>query len=345
MSTDNPKYTKQPTLPGIDFAPKKVRKHGLQETHSYPLVSNGKEPTEGRFTGSFRVPARYAWKFRSLEIRSATAWPALTLDVDDPDAYERLCGLCLGKILPWPNWTVERIRNGHIQPTWTFFRPVLRGPGARKNPLLVLGRIAEYYREATGGDHGFGGCLQHNPMARAYRVGEMRTYWGPTRPYGLEQLKVVIPSGWRMPPEPTTEYGRNCFLFKDGCRWGGSPRNHGRPVLPYLEAQNQRLTSPLDLREVAGIARSVERYRKGQTYYTSQQRSLWGQERGIRSGQARRSRTQKRDETILLLASQGWTQRAIAAQVGLSAMGVNKVLKRLVNRTTQLMFSGPALFE
>ena len=78
-----------------------------------------------------------------------------------------------------------------------------------------------------------------------------------------------------------------------------------------------------------GIARSVERYRKGQTYYTSQQRSLWGQERGIRSGQARRSRTQKRDETILLLAAQGWTQRAIAAS-GWDCLqgGVNKVLKR-----------------
>ena len=56
MSTDNPKYTKQPTLPGIDFAPKKVRKHGLQETHSYPLVSNGKEPTEGRFHGFLSGP-------------------------------------------------------------------------------------------------------------------------------------------------------------------------------------------------------------------------------------------------------------------------------------------------
>ena len=329
MSTDNPKYTKQPTLPGIDFAPKKVRKHGLKETHTYPQVSNGKEPTEGRFTGSFRVPARHAWKFRSLEIRSATAWPALTLDIDDPGAYERLVGLCWEKLLPWPNWTVERVGNGHIQPTWTISSPVLRGPRARKNPLLVLGRIAEYYRDTLGGDYGFGGCLQHNPMSRPHRRGTMRTYWGPTRPYGLEQLKVVIPSGWRMPAEPTTEVGRNVFLFKDGCKWGGSERNHGRPVLPYLEAQNDRLSVPLGQREVEGIARSVERYRKGQTYYTSEQRSLWGQERGIRSGQARRSRTQERDETILLLASQGWTQRAIANQFGIAHTTVLRAIRRL----------------
>ena len=82
--------------------------------------------------------------------------------------------------------------------------------------------------KATGGDHGFGGCLQHNPMARAYRVGEMRTYWGPTRPYGLEQLKVVIPSGWRMPPEPTTEVRTELSFYSRTVAGGAAvPRNHG----------------------------------------------------------------------------------------------------------------------
>ena len=40
---------------------------------------------------------------------------------------------------------------------------------------------------------------------------------------------------------------------------------------------------------------------------------------------------------ILLLAAQGWTQRAIANQFGMSHVGIGKVIKRFGNRTTQLM--------
>ena len=57
----------QLTLPGIDFAPPKVRRYGLREAHSYPLVSHGKD-VAGNWRGSFRVPAARAWTFPELEI-------------------------------------------------------------------------------------------------------------------------------------------------------------------------------------------------------------------------------------------------------------------------------------
>ena len=46
----------QLTLPGIEFAPGKVRRHGLREFHTYPLVSPGKDAA-GAWPGSWRVPA------------------------------------------------------------------------------------------------------------------------------------------------------------------------------------------------------------------------------------------------------------------------------------------------
>ena len=90
---------------GIDYAPKVVRDHGLQETHTYPLVSVNRGT-------SFRVHARQAWDYPSLELRAANSWPALTLDCDVPSAVVD----CLywnhhggdGPALPRPSVVVER---------------------------------------------------------------------------------------------------------------------------------------------------------------------------------------------------------------------------------------------
>ena len=170
----------------------------------------GRNRTAGRFTGSFRVPARYAWKFRSLEIRSATAWPALTLDIDDPDAYERLVRVVFGeKCYPGLTGLSKGSGTAISNRLGQLFVPFSGVQGRARIPCWSWAGLRNTTGKSMGGDHGFSGCLQHNPMSRPYRVGEMQTYWGPTRPYGLEQLKVVIPSGWRMPPEPTTECGRN----------------------------------------------------------------------------------------------------------------------------------------
>ena len=65
-------YQKTPTqqdLFGIDFAPAKVREHGLKETHSHPLVSQGKG-LSGAHSASFRVPAVEAWGFPEIELRA-----------------------------------------------------------------------------------------------------------------------------------------------------------------------------------------------------------------------------------------------------------------------------------
>ena len=166
-------------------------------------------------------------------------------------------------------------------------KPVHRGPTAREAPLRLFARISEfYYRQALGADPGYNGVLTHNPMRSAHRHGEFLTHWGCNRPYSLSELAEPIPRGWRLPVKPTTEAGRNCALFVALMKWAGSPANIGREVLAVARATNDGLDVPLGDSEVAGLAKSVERYRrswiaKGR-FYTEAEREAWGCALGLR---------------------------------------------------------------
>ena len=89
----------------------------------------------------FRVPAKHAWKFTSLELRGAL--------LARPDygpgqfpGYEGFCHLLWVPpgLLPWPNWTVERVSNGHCLAVWAFAIPGHRRPKTRPIPLYALAR-------------------------------------------------------------------------------------------------------------------------------------------------------------------------------------------------------------
>ena len=85
-----PSYSKQLVLP-IEFAPTKVRAHGLKDAHTFPLVSMGKSH-HGQHSASFRVPAADAWGFPEIELRAGNSWPSLVLDVDGSNALYRIVG-------------------------------------------------------------------------------------------------------------------------------------------------------------------------------------------------------------------------------------------------------------
>ena len=124
---------------------------------------------------SHRVPAHESWAWPLLELRTGTSWPALVLDLDHPDAYERLCGHAADGDIPWPNWSVERLSSRHIHVCYTLARPVLRGARARQRPLQLYGRITEYLGQTLQADRGYAHVLTHNPTM--HRPG-FRTYWG-----------------------------------------------------------------------------------------------------------------------------------------------------------------------
>ena len=227
----------------LDQAPAKVRRHGLRDCHTWPLVSRGKR-LDGPFR-SFRVPAHCAWEFPSIELRAGNSWPALVLDCDGRDAPERLIVAVQDGRLPETNWIVTRIRSGGLHAVWTLARPVHRGETARKSPLALFARVAERFAYVANADDGYVSVLTHNPMARAHGPG-LRTTWGRREPYTLGQLAEIVPLGWRKPAVSRTGVGRNCDLFRAGMKWAGSPVNLGVDVLPALMAANQDLPWPLD---------------------------------------------------------------------------------------------------
>ena len=313
----------------IDAAPLKVREHGLRDAHSRPLVSPGK--IDGHFAASFRVEPWAAWYFPSLELRAANSFTSMILDLDGRGSYERAQdAVRLAKVGPL-NWAAENMRTGGVHLVWTLANPVHRGESALEAPLKRYARISEYYAAVLRADAGYTGVLTHNPMEDAQLAG-FTTHWGRREPYPLGELAEFIPRGWRKPRASRTAVGRNCDIFVHCMRWAGSPGNLGTPVLEEALTVNDGLKFPLGTSEVAGIARSVERYRrkwiKQGKFYSMAERMDWGRERGIKSGEVRRKRTRERDRAIVQLALAGTTQRAIARVTGVDEKMVRHVLRR-----------------
>ena len=327
----------------IEAAPQKVRDHGLGDAHSRPLVSPGK--IGGEFGVSFRVAPWAAWLFPSLELRAENSYPALILDFDGRGSFERVMEEVKGAHVGDLNWGVENVLTGGVHGVWTLANPVHRAATALEAPLKLFARISEYYAAHLGADAGYTGVLTHNPMEDAQPPG-FKTHWLREAPYSLRELADFIPYRWRRPRDSRTVVGRNCDVFCHCMRWAGSSANLSLPVFNEAHRVNDGFKLPLDPPEVSGIARSVERYRrkwiKQGRFYSKAQRTAWGRERGIRSGLARRKRTQDRDQAIVQAWLCGASMRSLARLHGLSGRAVHHIahrdapLFRGVTRTTQV---------
>ena len=298
--------SRQLKLPGIDYAPAKVREHGLVEAHTFPLVSKGKQG--GAHAGSFRVHASGAWLFPEIELRAGNSWPSIVLDCDGANALYRIVeAVEHGEILT-PNWAVTRRESGGTHAVWNLARPVHRGEQARIAPRKALSRISEYYAATIEADSGYNGVLSHNPMHAAHGPGFV-TNWFHREAYRLDELGEVIPFGWRKPTVSVTAIGRNCSMFDALRRWAGKPENRENDVLAAAMLINSEIgrlhgKPPMKQSEVGEIARSVHRKRrewiaKG-SYYSPEQKTMWGRERA-----SRRKGTPLEDGTTQLVSLSG----------------------------------------
>ena len=303
----------------ITFAPLKVRRYGLRDAHSRPLVSLGKDKN-GKVT-SFRVSPSEAWDYPSLELRAANSWPCFILDLDGREATKRFWELVILGEIAEPSWVVMRKSSGGMHVVWCLVNPVHRGASARESPLKLFNRISEFYAEATGADDAYCHVLTHNPMSRGHGPGFI-TAWQRQEPYGLKELAVVIPQRWRVPSVPRTTIGYNCRLFNAGMKWAGSRLNLGSPVLPRLVMINRSSDKILPFNEVQGVAKSVERYRDrwiGQgRFYSEAEAVEWGRLRGVQSGKVRRALVIERDLKLVKAVQNGCSMAAIARELGIS---------------------------
>ena len=245
----------QLSLP-LDSAPAIVQHHGLRAAHFAPMVGRLTGPDKQFWSG--RVPHSYAWAYPYIRTDDAGAtWATLTLDCDNRRDLIDLADL------PPYNWIVWTPRGAHL--TWCLSSPVGKHRAARPEPERYLSRVAEYYHAHVAADPAFNG-MGRNPTNE-----NQKTSWGATEPYGLQQLSSVIPFNWKRPKVAQTAVGRNVCLFQSGCKWAGRSENRGLAVLPALYSILPRV---LDIHgeghpphvfaddEIAGIARSIERYRE-----------------------------------------------------------------------------------
>ena len=324
----------QLTLPGIEFAPGQVRRHGLREFHTYPLVSPGKDAA-GVWGGSWRVPAAEAWTFPELELgRTGNSIPALLFDLDG-DPTDWLVDV-LGPALPRPNWIVWRRENMHAHVVYTLARPVVTGAQAKRTPQAYLARVGEYMAAELKADAAYSAVLGHNPISQASH-GRYRTDWLREEPYSLAELVAFVPKGWRRPIiQPQTIYGRNCTLFDAGMKWSGRPSHWGdwAGLETHLWALNAGFITPLGERELGGIVKSVIRYQRRNLESGKQQQgflfiqSCRGKKGGKKSGEVRRERTAERDAAIVQAVQRGESIHGVAREYGLNRYAIRYILKR-----------------
>ena len=319
---------RSPQQLGLDFAPAKVQSHGLQDAHTHPLVS----PDPGKVQHSYRVHASQAWDHPRIELRAANSWPALTFDCDGNESIEKLIDcVALGRNLPRPNVIVQRKASGNCHASWFLARPVHRGSAARLKPQQKFARIAEFYQSELCSDPGYSGVLTLNPMYQAHH-GAFKAFWGCKHAYSLDELAEPIPKGWRRPVLAQTGVGRNVDLFRWLMKWAGSPANIGLAVLPVARAANDGLEVPMGDSEVAGLAKSVERYRavwiaQGR-FYTKAERQAWASALGLQSAVVRRAANAERDIRIIEGYAAGWSQRHLAKLFKLSQNAIQNVIRR-----------------
>ena len=320
----------------INFAPPKVRAHGLRDAHVWPQVSHGKQGD--RFGGSWHKEPLIAWTYPQIELRTPNTYTALILDLDGNNALYRIIESADRDRVVIPNWTVTRKSTGGTHAVWTLGVPVHRGEKARLGPLRYLARISEYYAITLQADPGYRGVLTHNPMSKAHGP-QFVTNWMGKSPNTLEQLGRVIPFGWKKPKVSVTPIGRNCSMFDTLMKWAGKPENKGVPVLTAAHAINREIgrshdKPAMEQSEVIHIARHVEKYRKAWVakgrFFSVEQRRIWGQERQARGVANRRKRNNLderdraivRDRHVLNLS-----YRAIAKKWGISHETVRKIIQ------------------
>ena len=336
-----PRPPDQALLP-LRYMPMMLRRHGVREAHSRPLV--GRRLPDHRIQ-SWRSSPAMAWLQPLVEwARTPLAYVAIVLDIDDREALERLARANMtASHVPQPNFVIHRIASGHAHAAYTLRRPVLRGAGAKPFPLATLARIAEWLAISLQADAGYTGVLCANPSHDDYE-----TVWLRTEGYTLDELRTYIPQGWRRPRPPSrTDVGRNHDVFKALMKIAGSQGRSDREIAQHAVRIYRELDTnephPFGLREMQGIVRSVIRYReqwRQNGWYTDKwlkKQSICGSrnkpeqqsEKGVRSGQARRERTRERDIRILAHIHDGKSIRQAAAAEGIDHSTVIRIQRRL----------------
>lgn len=251
--------------------------------------------------------------------------------------------------LPPPAWVAVNKANGHAHLVWGLSAPVLvDGLHAREAPMRYLDAVESMMREKLRADPGFSGLITKNPAHPYWRV-----LIGPPQArvgYELRYLAEFLPGLEKYVPRrrrvEEVGLGRNITLFDFLRHWAY------RRVREYkrqggLQAWNAWLTAcnlralerngeflyPLDPREVWWIAKSVAKWtwrrfniEESDARFSALQAHR-GRKGGVASGESRRAASEDKRASARLMAAQGLSTRAIAAELDVDQSTVVRWLR------------------
>lgn len=199
-----------------------------------------------------------------------TTW-ALIIDLDTDDWLIPLLEVVNDHPRLRPSWIIEKAENGHGQVAWIIDR-VSHGPKSLRSPQDFARDVRRALTNAFDADPHFTNARCWNPFWTGWEQEQAgKVFWGHTTPRPLGQLKeplidagrwdttsrvVYTPStkGTRTTDELPGSLGRNEWIFHTT-----RLRPHGT-VAQVARDLNDELADPLDVAELNGIIRSIERY-------------------------------------------------------------------------------------
>lgn len=240
--------------------------------------------------------------------------------------------------LPPPSWSSMNRANGHAHLVYGISAPVLlEAEDARRAPMRYLCAVEAAFRNGLRADQGYAGLITKNPSHPLWR-----TLRGPRLSYDLGELADYIDLPKHLPKRKPEEVGlgRNVTLF-DWLRHYAYRnlrryKTTGEGITSWrvdlnLKAmeRNGEFLTPLDPSEVTHIVKSVAKWTWSHFDIDESDRKFAAlqSERGRRSGLARLSASEDKRASARLMASQGMSQRAIGATLGVSQAAVLKWLK------------------
>lgn len=166
---------------------------------------------------------------------------------------------------PAPTLTITNPENGHAHLLYALKTSIRTAPDGKMKPLKYAAAVENALRKKLDADSGYSGLICKNPNHGYWKI----AVWQPEL-YTLDWLADSLDLNAANDKEIVADYGlgRNCTLFDKTRKWAYRAIRQGWPEYDqWLQACYERacacnlqLTTPLDDREVFGIAKSISRW-------------------------------------------------------------------------------------
>ena len=296
--------------------------------------------TDDPTTGVRIRPQATALQRSHIQVNTPALRWRLVFDIDRPGAIFAAQDANVAA----PNWFGENPRNGHAHAGYELEIPIVTSEAGRAAPVRYAAAVEYAYRRALGADVGYSGLICKNPLHERWR-----THVHRTEPYDLGELADWVDLPTKLTPKRAeeTNLGRNNTLFDNMRAWAyRNVRSFERRAEWALECHAKAgelntFDTPLHFSEVLHVARSVEkwawtkfdvaasdkRFSELQAHRGKQNSAEIQAEKGRASGKARAAASEDKRASARLMRSNGMTQAAIAAELGVHVNTVANWLK------------------